>query len=59
LVKENFCPQWTRDEIVTLLSLDLKVAGTVALTSIMYLIGAIIVAAYVRLSLRNYKCDYV
>lgn len=51
----NRCPEWTPLEVRSLLVLDLKLAGSVALINTTYLIGALIVASFVRNSLQNYK----
>jgi hypothetical protein len=53
------CPEWSTDEVIKLLVLDLKLTGTVSLVSIVYLIGAIVVALLLRISLKNYKTEYV
>lgn len=55
----NRCPQWAKDEVISLLVLDLKIAGIVAFVSLLYLFGAMIVAFLVQQSLENYKNDYI
>ena len=53
------CPEWTKFEIVTLMSVDLRLAGMVSTVSILYLMGALIVAFLVRNNLLNYKSDFI
>lgn len=51
----NRCPEWTNTEIITLLSLDLKISAFVAIVSVIYLTGALTVGLIVWQNLRNYK----
>ncbi|RYY88299.1 hypothetical protein EON63_02655 [archaeon] len=53
------CPEWQRFEVMTLISLDVRLGGMVALLSILYIIGGLIVAIIVENSLKNYKTDFV
>lgn len=55
----NRCPEWGTDEVISLLVLDLKIAGIVAFVSLLYLFGAMIVAFLVQQSLENYKSEYI
>lgn len=50
------CPEWTNEEILSYLGLDLKIAGVTAFIS---LLGGLSVAGLVRVSLKNYKSDYI
>jgi hypothetical protein len=45
--------------VLTLVSLDLRLAGMVAILSILYIAGGLIVAFLVGHSLKNYKTDFV
>jgi hypothetical protein len=56
---KNLCPEWSKADVISLLVLDLRIAGVVGLVCILYLVGALIVASIVNYSLRNYKTDYV
>ena len=51
----NRCPEWSNTEIITLLSLDLKIASFVAIVSVIYLTGAFMVGIITWKNLRNYK----
>ena len=53
------CPEWTNEEILSYLGLDLKIAGVVSFISLLYVLGGLSVAFLVRKSLKNYKTDYV
>jgi hypothetical protein len=55
----DLCPEWKVEEIVSLLQLDLKITGVVALVCLAYLIGSLTVAGLLNTDLRNYKTDYV
>jgi len=55
----NRCPEWTQSEVLSLLALDLKITGIVALVSVVYLIGAFIIAWIENEHLNNYETDYV
>lgn len=56
---EGRCPEWPQNEVITLLSLDLKIAGFVAIVSVIYLLGALIVGLLVKNNLRDYKSDFI
>ena len=58
-VADRRCPEWPQDEIIDLIALDLKVAGFVAIVSIIYLLGALIVGLLVKNNLKDYKSDYI
>lgn len=53
------CPEWSNEEILSYLGLDLKIAGVTAFISLLYLLGGLSVAGLVRVSLKNYKSDYI
>ena len=53
------CPEWSTDDVTTLLSLDFRLTGMVSALSVLYLAGALIVGALVDNSLANYKSDFV
>jgi len=53
------CPEWSRDEVMTLLSLDFRLNGMVSFICVLYLSGALIVALLVENNLKNYKSDFV
>lgn len=53
------CPEWDEGEVTTLLSLDFRLTGMVSCCSILYFIGALIVAFLVENSLKNYQSDFV
>ena len=53
------CPEWSTVDIISLLVLELKIAGVIACSCTLYLIGAFIVGGFMRKSLQNYKSDYV
>ncbi len=53
------CPEWSKAEVIQLLTLDLKICGIIAFACGVYLIGAFIVAFLVRRNLLNYKTQYV
>jgi hypothetical protein len=56
---EDMCPEWENYEIISLLVLDLKIAGITAFGCVLYIAGAIIIAVLVRTALVNYRVDYV
>ena len=56
---EQICPEWSRDEVLTLFSLDFRLTGMVSSLEILYLIGALIVAFLVDNNLKNYKSDFI
>lgn len=45
--------------MIDILALDLKITGFVAIVSIIYLLGALIVGLLVRNNLKDYKSDYI
>eukprot|EP01039_Chlorochromonas_danica_P003295 gene3295-3615_t len=53
------CPEWPRHDVMTLIALDFRLSGMVALFSILYIIGGLIVAFLTDNSLKNYKTDFV
>ena len=53
------CPEWSTQEIVDMTAIDIKMAGLVAFLSLLYLIGALVVAGLLRENLKNYKTEYV
>ena len=53
------CPSWTESEILTLLSLDLKIAGFVSIVSALFVVGAWFVGFIVWKNLRNYKSAFI
>ena len=53
------CPEWKRDEVLTLFSLDFRLTGMVSSLAVLYLMGALIVASLVDNYLKNYKTDFV
>lgn len=53
------CPEWPQTEVIDLLALDLKVAGFVAIVSVIYLLGALVVGFLVKNNLKDYKSDYI
>lgn len=55
----NRCPEWSKFEVVTLLSIDMRLAGMVCIVSTLYLLGALIVALLVNHNLKNYKTDFI
>lgn len=55
----NKCPEWSANDIYSYIGLDFELSGATALISILYLIGAIVVALVTRISLKNYKTDYI
>lgn len=55
----DLCPQWSTAEVVSLLQLDLKIVGVVALVSMAYLVGSLTVSGLLNTDLKNYKTDYV
>lgn len=56
---DGTCPEWSTSDVVSLLVLELKIAGVIACSCMIYLIGAFIVGGFMRKSLQNYKSDYV
>jgi hypothetical protein len=56
---DNYCPEWTKEEIIQLSVLDLKMAGIVSFLCITYLLGALVVAGRFSNKLVNYKTEYV
>jgi hypothetical protein len=56
---EGRCPEWPQSEVIALLVLDLKIAGFVAVVSIIYLLGALVVGLLIRSNLKDYKSDYI
>ena len=56
---ESKCPEWPQSEVIDLLALDLKVAGFVAIVSVIYLLGALVVGFLVKNNLKDYKSDYI
>lgn len=56
---EGRCPEWPQSEVIDLLALDLKVAGFVAIVSVIYLLGALTVGLLVKNNLKDYKSDYI
>jgi hypothetical protein len=56
---DGTCPEWSTADIISLLVLELKIAGVIACSCMIYLIGAFIVGGFMRKSLQNYKSDYV
>jgi hypothetical protein len=53
------CPEWNKYEVVTLMAINLRLAGMVSVFSILYLVGALVVAGLVRGNLRNYKSESI
>ena len=53
------CPEWSTKEIVDMTAIDIKMAGLVAILSLIYLFSAIVVAWLLRENLKNYKTEYV
>lgn len=53
------CPEWPRHDVMTLIAMDFRLSGMVALFSILYIIGGLIVAFLTDNSLKNYKTDFV
>ena len=53
------CPEWPQSEVINLLALDLKIAGFVAIVSVIYLLGALTVGLVVKNNLKDYKSDYI
>ena len=56
---EQICPEWSREEVLTLFSLDFRLTGMVSSLEILYLVGALIVAFLVDNNLKNYKSDFI
>ena len=56
---DGSCPEWITTDIISLLVLELKIAGVISCSCMIYLIGAFIVGGFMRKSLQNYKSDYV
>ena len=55
----NRCPEWSISDVVSLLQMDLKITGVVALVCMAYLVGSLTVAGLLNTDLKNYKTDYV
>ena len=55
----NRCPEWSTNDVVALLQMDLKITGVVALVCMAYLVGSLTVAGLLNTDLKNYKTDYV
>jgi len=53
------CPEWSTEDVTTLMSLDFRLTGMVSALSILYLAGALIVGGLVDNSLAHYKSDFV
>lgn len=53
------CPQWSKKDILTLVSLDLRLAGIATIICILYILGGFIVALLFDRSLKNYKTDFI
>ena len=51
--------EWSQSEIITLLSLDLKIAAFVAIVSVIYLAGALTVGFIVWKNLLHYKSGFI
>ena len=56
---EAMCPEWSKDEVVQLSVLDLKMAGIVSFLCLVYLLGALVVVGVYRERLKNYRMEYV
>lgn len=59
LTAPQSCPEWSSKDVMSLLSLDFRLAGMVAILSILYIIGGLIVASLVDNGLKNYKTDFI
>eukprot|EP01038_Epipyxis_sp_PR26KG_P011503 gene11503-15409_t len=57
--KEDQCAAWATKDVLTLLSLDFRLTGVVQFVSLLFMIGALIVAGIFRTSLKNYKSDFI
>jgi hypothetical protein len=53
------CPEWSKTEIISQLSVIMKICGIVSFLCMLYIIGALIVSAVTRNNLKNYKSDYI
>jgi len=53
------CPEWSSEEVRSLVSSDFKLAGTAAACCITYFVGALIIAHLVRQNLKEYRCEFV
>ena len=53
------CPEWSTTDVTSLLVLELKIYALISFLSMMYLIGALLVAGFVKRRIQNYKSDYV
>lgn len=56
---ERTCSEWDTDEILIVISNDLRLAGVTAALSILYLVGGLVVSGLTATSLKNYKTDFV
>ncbi len=55
----RMCPEWSSEEIASLLSLELKIYSVISCVSVAYLIGAVTVGGFMRQNILNYKSDFV
>lgn len=53
------CPEWQNDEVISFLTVSLKVAGVIAFLSTIYYLGAVVVSELLRRNLANYKSGYI
>lgn len=53
------CPEWSKSDIISQLSVILKICGIVSFLCMLYIIGALVVSAVTRNNLKNYKSDYI
>lgn len=53
------CPEWTQKDVTALVSIDLQVAGFLAIVSIIYLFLAFNIGFVVKNNLKDYKTDYI
>ena len=55
----RMCPEWSSEEIASLLSLELKIYSVISCVSVAYLAGAFIVGGFMKQNILNYKSDFV
>ena len=55
----NFCPEWTKREIIRYVQVYLKMSGLTALSSMIFILAGITSAYTLVQTLREYRCEYI
>jgi len=55
----DLCPEWSKKEVVAYVAVYLRLAGLAALSSLVYVVAAILAARVIAWNLREYRCEYV